>query len=63
MARFHRFTFVCDDDERALLEQIATRLQRSQSDAMRWLVRNAASELALNRPASRPVGEVRDAQT
>ena len=51
MARYQRFTFLCDGDERRILTTLAHRLQRSQSDAVRWLIRNAAAELEAVRPA------------
>lgn len=40
-----RFTFLCDADERRVLAALAERLQRTQSDSVRWLIRNAATEL------------------
>ena len=46
MARYERFTFLCDKDERALIARLAARLRRSQSDAVRFLVVEAARELA-----------------
>jgi len=45
MARYKRFTFLCDPDERRILAALAKRLERSQSDSVRWLIRNAAAEL------------------
>ena len=45
MARFERFTFLCDRDERALIAMLAERLRRSQSDAVRFVVVEAAKEL------------------
>jgi hypothetical protein len=54
-----RFTFLCDSEERRILAALARRLERSQSDAVRWLVRNAAQELGADDnsardPAARP---------
>jgi len=46
MTRETRFTFLCNEIERQTLAQLALTLQRSQSDAVRWLVSNAARELA-----------------
>lgn len=46
MARYERFTFLVSHDERELIASLARSLQRSQSDAVRWLVINAAKELA-----------------
>ena len=37
MARFERFTFLCDVVERRAIANLAARLQRSQSDAVRLL--------------------------
>ena len=48
MARYERFTFLCNSDERRLLAALAVRLQRSQSDAVRWLIREATRELGAN---------------
>ncbi len=44
MARYDRFTFLCNSDERRLLVALADRLQRSQSDTVRGLIREAALE-------------------
>jgi len=40
-----RFTFLVDDEERELIRKIAERLNRSQSDAVRLIVVNAARGL------------------
>jgi hypothetical protein len=48
MSKDQRFTFVCEKDERKLLEAIAERLERTQSDTIRYLVKLAAQELRLN---------------
>lgn len=50
MARFKRFTFLCNAEERRILAALAKQLQRSQSDAVRWLIRGAASELHTEQP-------------
>jgi len=42
-----RFTFLCNKEERHLITALAETLQRSQSDALRWLVREAAKELQI----------------
>ena len=47
MARYTRFTFLCDDNERKMVAAIADRLQRTQSDAIRWLVINAAEQMGV----------------
>ncbi len=44
-ARLERFTFLCNEDERQIVSALAERLQRSQSDAMRLLIREAAQEM------------------
>ena len=48
MARFERFTFLVDTKEKRMIADLAKRLQRSRSDAVRFVVVNAASELAKN---------------
>jgi hypothetical protein len=45
MRRLKQFTFTVNDRERALIYTLAERLQRSQSDAVRFVVVNAAREL------------------
>ena len=45
MPRYERFTFLVNRDERRVLEALAQRMQRSQSDAVRLLIREAAREL------------------
>lgn len=47
MARYKRFTFYCDQQERALIAAVAERLERSQSDAIRLVMRNVAQELGV----------------
>lgn len=46
MARYSRFTFLCDLDERQTIADLAARLQRSQSDAVRFVVIEAARQLS-----------------
>ena len=43
MHKTERFTFKLDAEERRRLEWLARRLQRTQSDALRWLIRRAAA--------------------
>lgn len=43
-----RFTFLCTKEERRLISKIAQKLNRSQGDAIRFLIRVAAQELAGN---------------
>ena len=57
MARYKRFTFLCNQDERRILAALADRLQRSQSDTVRWLIREAVQELKV-KPAELPAVEV-----
>jgi hypothetical protein len=45
MARYERFTFLCDPSERRAIVDLAARLQRSQSDAVRFVVIEAAKQL------------------
>lgn len=45
MARDERFTFTCNREERQMLAALAERLRRSQSDAMRMLLREAVVQL------------------
>ena len=45
MMRNERFTFVCNANERRVLAALADYLNRSQSDALRLLIREAAREL------------------
>ena len=40
-----RFTFLCSNTERQLIAELAEALQRSQSDALRWIIRAAVSEI------------------
>ena len=46
MARYVRFTFICDTTEREQIRRIAEHMKRSQSDAVRLLVNEKAIELA-----------------
>jgi hypothetical protein len=43
--RTARFTFLCNAEERRLLAAVAARLSRTESDVLRWLVRETAREL------------------
>ena len=54
MPRYERFTFACDAEERRILVALARRLERSQSDAVRWLIRRAAAEFGATDPAPAP---------
>ncbi len=63
MMRNERFTFVCNENERRILAALAEYLNRSQSDALRLLIREAARELITDasaqnaRPDAAPRGE------
>jgi hypothetical protein len=46
--RVIRFTFLCNDHERTLITALAEYLNRSQSDAIRFLIEAAAQELKID---------------
>jgi hypothetical protein len=50
MARYKRFTFLCNAEERRMLTALSNQLQRSESDSVRWLIREAARELEIAVP-------------
>ena len=52
MRRVDTFTFKCSDDERRMIAALARRLDRTQSDAIRVVLRRAAVEAGvwLDRP-------------
>lgn len=56
MARYKRFTFACNQEERQLIEKLAKYLGRSQSDAVRSTVIDMAKVLLPKEvdPAGRP---------
>ena len=41
MSRYKRFTFLCNPNERRMIAFLARQLQRSQSDAIRYIIRKA----------------------
>lgn len=47
MARFDTFTFRVSQDERRLIHNLARSLQRSQSDTIRLVIREAAQGLGV----------------
>jgi hypothetical protein len=53
MGRYKRFTFLVNGEERAAIKSLAERLQRSESDAVRLVVREAVRELSLPPPTLR----------
>lgn len=48
--RHDTFTFLCNSDERRMIATLAQRLQRSQSDAVRFVIREAVNSLATDAP-------------
>lgn len=52
--RDSRFTFLCTPDERRMLVTVAEKLQRSQGDAVRFLVREASRDLAADATPAQP---------
>jgi hypothetical protein len=52
MARKCRFTFLVDTAERDTINLVAAKLRRTPSDALRYLVHQAASELDVRHSAS-----------
>ena len=59
MPRRDTFTFRVNEHERQLLELLATKLERTQSDGVRWLVRSSAEQLAVQagvRGTAQPAG-------
>lgn len=51
MSRIDTFTFRVNENERRVLAALADYLNRSQSDALRVLIREAARELLTDAPA------------
>lgn len=47
-----RFTFMCNKQERNLIDQISIILDRSLSDTVRWLIVKAAKELGVPNSSS-----------
>lgn len=39
------FTFKCDAEERQMVTRLAKRLQRTESDTIRWVLKQADQEL------------------
>ena len=52
MARYERFTFLCSENERQAIAALAVQLHRSQSDAVRYVVVEAAKQLTAIQPAT-----------
>ena len=47
MARDNSFTFRINPNERRLIEQLSERLERTQSDSIRWSIRKVAREMGV----------------
>jgi hypothetical protein len=45
MPRFIRFTFVVNPDEREMIRLVAKEMERSESDAIRLIIKQTAKEL------------------
>ena len=48
MSRYKRFTFLCNKDERHMISVLADELQRSQSDTVRFVIREAIKRIAID---------------
>ena len=46
MTRLETFTFRVDKQERQIIDALSERLKRTRSDAVRWVIREAATALA-----------------
>ncbi len=46
-ARTRMFTLKVNDEEAALIRALAKKLERDQSDAVRWILRDAAKRLGV----------------
>lgn len=47
MIKNKRFTFLCDDQERNQIYELAVILERTQGDAVRWAVRQVHKQLTV----------------
>jgi hypothetical protein len=63
MARVKVFTFRTTADERRIIAALADKLQRTQSDAVRWLIRESARELGIEVKREQPRATQADATT
>jgi len=50
-----RFTFRLDTSDRQLIKDLADKLERDESDTVRWAVRRAAESLKVKVPQTRPI--------
>jgi hypothetical protein len=60
-----RFTFLCDRNERRMITRLATQLKRTESDAVRLVIREAVRALEADAPTpitstAQPVGVQHD---
>lgn len=46
MTRLETFTFRVDKEEKRVIDALSERLKRTRSDAVRWVIREAAKALA-----------------
>lgn len=46
MTRIQTFTFRVDKHEKQIIDALSKRLKRTRSDAVRWVIREAANALA-----------------
>ena len=46
MTRLETFTFRVDQEEKQVIDALSRRLKRTRSDAVRWVIREAAQALA-----------------
>lgn len=51
--RSKMFTLKVNDEEAALIRALAEKLERDQSDAVRWILRDAAKRLDVLAPSER----------
>lgn len=62
MARYERFTILCDHSERKAIVELAAHLQRSQSDAVRFVLLEAVRRLteatSSHPPGNKPADQV-----
>lgn len=46
MARYNTFTFRVSKEEQQIIDALSDQLKRTRSDAVRWVIREAAKALA-----------------
>jgi hypothetical protein len=62
MARDERFTFLIDRDERRMITALAQRLRRTESDAVRYVVLEAARALETEAQPDTMTAQAHEAQ-